>query len=58
MKGTDTEEEFSFAELRHVLTNLGERLTDEKVDEMIREADNDGDMQSKYEEFAKVMIAK
>ncbi|XP_045151065.1 neo-calmodulin-like [Echinops telfairi] len=32
-------------ELRHVMTNLGEKLTDE-VDEMIREADMDGDGQS------------
>ncbi|KAJ6315977.1 hypothetical protein OIU78_019287 [Salix suchowensis] len=29
----------SAAELRHVMTNLGEKLTDEEVDEMIREAD-------------------
>lgn len=27
----------SAAELRHVMTNLGEKLTDEEVDEMIRE---------------------
>ena len=37
----------SAAELRHVMTNLGEKLTDEEVDEMIREADIDGDGQGK-----------
>jgi hypothetical protein len=60
MKDTDSEEEIleafkvfdkdgngfiSAAELRHVMTNLGEKLTDEEVDEMIREADIDGDGQ-------------
>ena len=64
MKDTDSEEEIkeafrvfdkdgngfiSAAELRHVMTNLGEKLTDEEVDEMIREADVDGDGQVNYE---------
>ena len=48
----------SAAELRHIMTNLGEKLTDEEVDEMIREADIDGDGQINYEEFVKVMMAK
>ena len=38
----------SAAELRHVMTNLGEKLSDEEVDEMIREADLDGDGQVNY----------
>ncbi|CAN7056984.1 unnamed protein product [Brassica rapa subsp. trilocularis] len=73
MKDTDSEEELkeafrvfdkdqngfiSAAELRHVMTNLGEKLTDEEVDEMIKEADVDGDGQINYEEFVKVMMAK
>jgi calmodulin len=31
------------AELRHVMTSTGENLTDGEVDEMIREADLEGD---------------
>uniref|UniRef100_A0A6A7GA51 Calmodulin n=1 Tax=Hirondellea gigas TaxID=1518452 RepID=A0A6A7GA51_9CRUS len=73
MKETDTEEELreafkvfdrdgngfiSAAELRHVMTNLGEKLTDEEVDEMIREADIDGDGQVNYEEFVTMMTSK
>ncbi|KAG5626770.1 hypothetical protein H5410_011988 [Solanum commersonii] len=45
-------------EPRHVMTNLGEKLTDEEVYEMIREADVDGDGQINYDEFVKVMMAK
>jgi calmodulin len=48
----------SAAELRHIMTNLGEKLTDEEVDEMIREADVDGDGQINYEEFVDMMMAK
>ncbi|XP_027461685.1 calmodulin-1-like [Zalophus californianus] len=47
----------SAAELCHVMTNLGEKLTDE-VDEMIREADIDGVGQVNYEEFVQMMTAK
>ncbi|KAJ7705452.1 hypothetical protein B0H17DRAFT_1175305 [Mycena rosella] len=68
MRDTDSEEEIkeafkvfdkdgngyiSAAELRHVMTNLGEKLSDNEVDEMIREADVDGDGQINYEEFVK-----
>ncbi|KAG6503309.1 hypothetical protein ZIOFF_035620 [Zingiber officinale] len=48
----------SAQELRHVMTSLGEKLTDEEVDEMIREADIDGDGQVNYQEFVQMMLAK
>ncbi|XP_043836643.1 calmodulin-A-like [Dromiciops gliroides] len=48
----------SAVELRHVKTNLGEKLTNEEVDEMIQEADIDGDGQVNYEEFVQMITTK
>lgn len=45
----------SAAELRHVMINLGEKLTEEEVEMMIKEADTDGDGQVNYEEFVRMM---
>ncbi|KAB1212169.1 putative 3,4-dihydroxy-2-butanone kinase [Morella rubra] len=73
MKDTDSEEELkeafkvfdkdekgyiSAAEIRRVMTNLGEKLTDEEVEEMIRVADVDGDGQVNYEDFVRMMLGK
>ncbi|XP_050387418.1 calmodulin-like [Argentina anserina] len=45
-------------ELRHVMASLGESLTDQQIDQMVHEADIDGDGQINYQEFVKVMLAK
>ena len=73
MKDTDSEEEIkeafrvfdkdgngfiSAAELKHVMTNLGEILSDAEIDTMIAEADLDVDGQVNYEEFVKMMTSK
>ena len=39
------------SELKHVMNNLGEQVTDEEVEEMIREADADGDGELSFEDF-------
>mmetsp|Transcript_95710 Transcript_95710/g.257261 ORF Transcript_95710/g.257261 Transcript_95710/m.257261 type:complete len:149 (-) Transcript_95710:181-627(-) len=73
LKDTDTEEELieafkvfdrdedgfiSAGELRDSMTHLGEGLSHLEVDEMIKEADLDGDGQINYDEFVKMMMAK
>ncbi|CAH1264478.1 CALM1 [Branchiostoma lanceolatum] len=45
-------------ELRHVMTHLGEKLSEGEVDEMIRLADVDGDGQLCYDEFVNLMKPK
>ncbi|KAK1390587.1 Calmodulin-like protein 11 [Heracleum sosnowskyi] len=46
----------SATELRHVMINLGEKLSDEEVEQMIREADLDGDGQVSCDDFVKTMM--
>ena len=41
--------QISSSELRHVMTNLGEKLSDSEIDDMIREADVNCDGQINYE---------
>ena len=47
----------SAAELRHVMTYLGEKMTEEEVDEMISFGDVDGDGQLNYEEFVRMIVS-
>ncbi|XP_031098495.1 calmodulin-like protein 8 [Ipomoea triloba] len=71
MEDTDSEEELKEAfkvfdkdqngyisanELRNVMISLGEKLTEEEADQMIREADLDGDGQVNYDDFVKMMM--
>ncbi|KAK9237244.1 hypothetical protein V1525DRAFT_404639 [Lipomyces kononenkoae] len=73
MKDTDSEEEIkeafrvfdrdnngyiSATELRHVMTSIGERLTDDEVDLMIKEADTNNDGRIDYNEFVQLMLSK
>eukprot|EP00753_Platysulcus_tardus_P018316 PLAT6820.3.p4 GENE.PLAT6820.3~~PLAT6820.3.p4 ORF type:complete len:151 (-),score=56.54 PLAT6820.3:177-629(-) len=45
------------AEMRHVMINLGEKLSDEEVDDMIREAGVDDAGRVNYKTFVTVMMA-
>ena len=73
MKETDTEEELieafkvfdrdgngliSAHELRFVMTTAGEQLSEDEIEEMIREADVDGDGYIDYEEFVRMMMSQ
>ena len=71
VKDVDAEEEFkeafrvfdkdgngftSAAELRHIMTTLGEKMTDAELDETLDMAEVDGDGQINYEEYVKQMM--
>lgn len=45
-------------ELKHVLTTLGEKLTDSEVDEVIKEADVDGNGHINYSNYVKMMMSQ
>ena len=53
--GTGT---ISAAELRHVMTTLGEKLSEDEVDELLRDADTNNDGIIRYEEFVKTMMSE
>lgn len=48
----------SSSELRHVMTSLGDKLSDDEVDDMLKEADLDGDGMVNYVEFVAILTAK
>jgi len=45
-------------ELRHIMLTLGERLSDEEIEEMINEADSKGLGYIDYKDFVKIMLSK
>lgn len=47
----------SATELRNILTNMGERLTEEEVDEILKEATIDADGLINYEEFITTLMS-
>jgi len=48
----------SASEVRHVLTNLGDRLSDEEVDEMLKEADARGTGAINYNDFVSRLMSQ
>ncbi|KAI4301915.1 hypothetical protein L6164_035151 [Bauhinia variegata] len=44
-------------ELRHVMRTIEDKFTDEEVEQMMREADLDGDGLLDYQEFVRMMLA-
>ena len=51
----DNTKRISFRNLKRVALELGEELTDEELNEMIKAADQDGDGEISKEEFIKLM---
>lgn len=46
----------SSSELKNIMTNLGEKITLQEADEMIKEAEPDGDGNIDYQAFIKVLL--
>merc|ERR1719443_18197 len=51
----DETQKISFKNLKRVAQELGENMTDEELQEMIDEADRDGDGEVNEEEFLRIM---
>ena len=58
MFDTDGNGFINAAELRQVMLNLGEKLTEEEVEMMIKEANVNGDGLVNYDEFISMMNTK
>jgi Ca2+-binding EF-hand superfamily protein len=54
----DKNGEISAEELTDVLMSLGEKLTREECDEIMRIADTDGDRSINYREFVKLLLSR
>merc|ERR1719419_1189092 len=48
----------SVEELRNIMQNLGEKMSDKELDEMIVEADSDRDGLINYQEFVQVLCSE
>lgn len=46
------------AELRHILSSIGEKLSKEELDDLMKEADPDAKGKVQYEEFVRMMTSK
>ena len=44
--------------MTQVMASLGEELTEQEIDEMMSDADTDGDGQVNFEEFSRMMKHK
>ena len=53
--GDDEAGKISFKNLKRVAKELGENMTDDEIQEMIDEADRDGDGEIGEEEFMRIM---
>ena len=51
-----SELKISAAELRHTISNLGEVVDEDELDDMISDADKDGDGQIDYNEFVNILM--
>lgn len=44
------------SELRHVIANIGEKVDEDELEEMMKDADGDGNGLIDYSEFVKVLL--